>query len=63
MIPQQPPARKEVQLLFARQLALQQGLNWERLTAKARERLLTFAGSLLATVERKAEVNWHQGDY
>lgn len=52
--------RDEVRFLFARQLATQQGYVWERLTAKARERLLTFAGSLLATIERKAEVSWNK---
>lgn len=50
--------RKACQLLLARQLATQQGYVWERLTSKARERLLTFASTLLATVERRAEVNW-----
>lgn len=51
--------RKACQLLLARQLATQQGYVWERLTGKARERLLTFAGTLLATVERKARVDWN----
>lgn len=50
--------RKACQLLLARQLATQQGQIWERLTSKGRERLLTYASAMLATVERLAKVDW-----
>ena len=53
-----PEERKAVLLLLARQVALRDGLVWERLNVKARDRALAFAGVLLATVERKAEVRW-----
>ncbi len=55
-------AREETRLLLARQLAQHNGQVWERLEPKYRERLLTFAGNLLATVERKAEVKWRRRD-
>ncbi len=53
-------ARDKTKLLLARQLAIQQEQIWEKLAPRARERLLTFAGTLLATVERKASVNWKE---
>jgi len=46
-------ARKETLILLARQLAI-----WQGLADKQRAGLLTLAGNLLATVERRAGVNW-----
>ncbi len=54
-------ARKECQLLLARQLALRDGLVWARLLPKRRDQLLAHAGVMLATVERLAKVNWGKG--
>lgn len=51
-------ARKECQLLLARQLALRDGLVWARLPPKRKDQLLAHAGVMLATVERLAEVRW-----
>jgi hypothetical protein len=52
--------RAETLLLLARQLSEQHGLVWARLSQGGRARLLTFAGNLLATVERRAEVDWKE---
>jgi len=52
--------RKETLTLLARQLAIWQGQVWERLAEKQRAGLLTLAGNLLATVERRARLNWNK---
>jgi hypothetical protein len=54
------PKRAETLLLLARQLAQFNGLVWARCTPKVTSRYLALAGTLLATVERKAGVSWKE---
>lgn len=45
--------RTETLTLIARQIAVSEGRIWDKLDHKARAALLTLAGSIMATVERR----------
>lgn len=50
--------RDEAKTLIARQIAVSEGLVWERIDHKRRAALMTLADCILATVERKGQVRW-----
>lgn len=50
--------RIEARNLVARQIAVSEGLIWDRIDHKRRAAILTLADSILATIERKAIVRW-----
>lgn len=51
--------RTEAKTLIARQIAVSEGLVWDRIDHKRRAVLMTLADSILATIERKAaRVTW-----
>ena len=45
--------RDETKTLIARQIAVNQGLVWDRIDHKRRAGIMTLAEGILATVERK----------
>lgn len=52
-------SRMDARLLIARQVALCNGQQWDKLAPKQREIYRTLAENILATVERKASVKWN----